>query len=185
MCIITVLRRVGDRKTMLTDYNELDTSICLLGKYCTAIGHSQTIYQDPEWEEETCAACDEDDLMTIVHWSLSVSEPKHKEPLVNQKCPPPSSAIDKYNSTVLAELHKFLDKDTDFDECKLVLHYILGLPHYIDKLPLIDAFANSVGRWCGFKRGEDLRRLSLWHGFGREMQLALQLAYQHPKDKRT
>ncbi|KAI1182091.1 hypothetical protein F5B17DRAFT_216347 [Nemania serpens] len=180
MCVITVLRRYGGGEgPTLTEDHDIDTSICLLGKYCTVIGYSLTIFQDPM--SEVCTDCDMQNKISTAYWSLSVRTPTPPEPPRCAKRPPPPGEIRIYNDTVLMELKRNLGQCTSFGQCRALLHYILSLPGYIEKVPLIDAFAKTVGSWCGHELGRELSKIVSEHGFGREFGPALQSGLQVSK----
>ncbi|KAI1108218.1 hypothetical protein F5Y14DRAFT_457256 [Nemania sp. NC0429] len=156
---------------MLISYS--DTSFCLLGEFCARIGHSLTIFQDPELE--ACTGCDVHNKMSPARWSLFVHTETDLETSKPLRRTLSLGTIRRYNETVQMELQRILKKCTSYGQCRALLHYILSLPRYIDKDPLIDAFANIVGFWCRTKRGKELSQIAANHGFGSEFVFAMEL----------
>ncbi|KAI1200317.1 hypothetical protein F5X97DRAFT_321544 [Nemania serpens] len=181
MCVITVLRRFADEAdSTSTNYHDVDTSICLLGEFCTIIGHSLTLFQTPQWE--VCTNCDTENTIATARWSLLVHTTTDPEPPRCPKSPPPPSTIRKYNDTALLELQKKLEQRASAGQFRVLLHYILSLPEYIEKVPLIDAFGNTLGGCCGLQLGRELVKIAREHGFGREFRPALLVGLRSPKN---
>ncbi|KAI8633905.1 hypothetical protein F5Y19DRAFT_489339 [Xylariaceae sp. FL1651] len=184
MCVTSILRRVGYKETNdVAKLQAADTPVCLFGEYCAMVGHTHVVYQDDELE--ICAGCDYDSWLRIAHWSLATSTASFEEPRRCAERPPPPSAIDTFNKTVQNELRAHLSRHIAFGKCKALLHYLLGLPWFIEKRPLIDIFGESVGRWCGSKQWE-LKHLAAEHDLDRELGYALKIGMKlHQKNRET
>lgn len=178
--MITVLRCCGDeKKSMWTADHDIDTSICLLGEFCNFIGHSLTIFQGPK--SEVCPDCDFQNKIDTARWSLRVGERTYLESPRRPGSPPPPGVIRKYNNTVRTELRRNLEQCTSSSQCKVLLHYILSLPRYIEKNILIIIFANVVGSWSRDKLLKELSHIAKEHGVGRNLDSALQIELERRK----
>ncbi|KAI3325955.1 hypothetical protein HD806DRAFT_532608 [Xylariaceae sp. AK1471] len=182
MCVTVVLRRVRyEENPVTTDAYNTNTSLCLFGGFCCMIGHSHVLYQDDGFE--VCSECDRKTLQ-IARWSLTACTATFEEPPICPERLPPPYLISTYNDTVQSELLGVLSRRIKFSKCKVLLHYILGLPRFIDKIPLIEIFGESVSRWCGYKRAEQLKDIATEHKLGREMGFALQFAFKRQVEKK-
>jgi hypothetical protein len=190
MCVTVVLRRVRcdseEEPITVTKTDSTGPSICLFGGFCWIIKHSHIIYQDDDFE--ICAECDQKTLDTA-RWALTTyataTTVEEEEPSTHAECnaSPLPFLVHKYNEIVQSELVNILSRRIEFSKCKALLHYILGLPRFIDRTPLIDVFGKSVGRWCGYKRAAQLRDIAAEHKLGREMAFALQFAFRRHVEK--
>ncbi|KAI0535404.1 hypothetical protein GGR58DRAFT_515382 [Xylaria digitata] len=168
MCVTTILRRrIGEPVPESTSHE-----MCLFGKHCTTVGHTHIIYQDGDCE--VCDECDFDEKISIALWSLDISSPTEEALLLWDHRTHSPSAIKAYNDTANLELVRILSEDIEFSECKSLLHYILCLPYYIDRRPLVKKFGESVRTRCGYKHRLELRNIAEEHGFDQEMTAAFQ-----------
>ncbi|KAI0812106.1 hypothetical protein GGR55DRAFT_640438 [Xylaria sp. FL0064] len=187
MCAITVLRRHNrELRHNAADSHDPDNCVCLFGECCRLVKHSYTVYRDGE--KEVCAECDLEGDLRIARWSAEIPLPTLEErpkweDLSTLTLDP--SMIDMYNRTVQLELTRILSPPMELGRYKSILHYILGLPCFIDVPPLIKIFGDIVGPRCGYKCGLELTRIAEGHGWEVELDFALDFAFKRHMDMKA
>ncbi|KAI1360215.1 hypothetical protein F5Y08DRAFT_343893 [Xylaria arbuscula] len=182
MCIISVLRsHSSDDEPAPAQAPDSDTSFCLFGMHCAQIKHTHFLYLDGE--QEICPGCDVRSVLQTVLWSVNASK---STPLTipdpfywEDRKPPLTSTTEAWNTTAQRELTWLLSKkDISFVHCKFILHYILGLPYFIEREPLLKIFGEKVGSWCGYQAGVELRGIAREHFWDGELEVALHAGFK-------
>ncbi|KAK5632262.1 hypothetical protein RRF57_007976 [Xylaria bambusicola] len=186
MCVIEVLRSHAiNEEPIPDDAPSCDNKFCLFGMHCFQVQHTHVIFQDGEFE--ICLACDGAELIPTALWSLNVSGLTISNPFVWEKrAPPLKASIELWNKTAQNELAKILAEDgIDLSRCKFILHYILGLPHFINREPLLKIFGESVGAWCEYVGSCELREIAEDHFWDEELNVAFEYAFKLEMDKKV
>ncbi|KAI0509388.1 hypothetical protein F5B22DRAFT_658140 [Xylaria bambusicola] len=186
MCVIEVLRSYGDNDEPIPDDTPTsDDKFCLFGMHCFQVQHTHVIFLDGEFE--VCPACDIVELLPTALWSLNVSGLTISNPFVWEKrAPPLKASVELWNKTAQNELTKILSEDDlDLNRCKFILHYILGLPHFIERVPLLKIFGESIGTWCGYAGSCELKEIAEDHDWDDEFDAVLEYAFKSHMDEKV
>ncbi len=132
--------------------------------------------------------CDMDEKLPTARWSLNISSPTVLGPPPKWEDRPPlphPRMVEVYANTAKLELIRILSRRIEFSMCKFILHYILGLPEYISRSPLIKIFGERVGRWCGYHGRLELKHIADKHGWELELSVALDSALKRKMKKKA
>ena len=149
--------------------------------HCEQVKHTHFLYLDGE--REVCPCCERGIFQTVM-WSLETTSETYPYPYYWEISKPPVTvAAELWNKTAQKELIRILSKDTDFIQCKFLLHYIFGLPKFIEREPLIKIFGEKVGSWCGYQGGLELVKIAEVHVYDVELDVALESGFKLQMDE--
>ncbi|KAI1262714.1 hypothetical protein F5Y18DRAFT_150177 [Xylariaceae sp. FL1019] len=200
MCVTTILRTVEDGRGQKYYRPIIDQDFppCLLGEWCERIEHHHFILR--EADTERCATCNEEAIKTAL-WAAGGGAPittgtltpcrdltEQEGPNLNKATSTGWRELEQVwgdvNVTVQQQLRSSLDEDLPLETLIAILHYIFGLPVFIQKEPLVNILGEKVGA-CDSDIEHSFQVIAQQHLFSQELGCALSAGKEIRRKQRS